>query len=133
MKQTWNYSFAFEPPSPVVDVDLYLPWEESSQILTRSLQVDSGADMTGVPMEVLSTLGARPVNVLSVFDFNQRLSDIPIFEISITIAGRNFKVVRVVGVRSRLGFLGRDVLREFLVELEGRSGETSFSDDYLAP
>jgi len=133
MKQSWSYSLAFEPPSPVVDVDMYLPWEESSQILTQSLQVDSGADMTGVPIDVLLTLGARPVNVLSVFDFNQRPAEIPIYEISITICGRNFEVVRVVGIRSRFGFLGRDVLREFLVELEGRSGETSFSDDYLPP
>jgi hypothetical protein len=131
MKQTWSYSFGFEPPSPVVDVDLFLPWKESSNVTTQSLQVDSGADMTGVPIKVLLDLGARPVNVLSVFDFNQRPADIPIFEISITIAGRNFEVVRVVGIRSRIGFVGRDVLQEFLVALDGRSGEASFTDDDL--
>jgi hypothetical protein len=132
MKHNWGYSFGFEPPSPVVEIEIFLPWTESSKVTTKLVQVDSGADMTGIPMDVLLDLGARPVNVLSVSDFNQRPANVPIFEISIAIAGRNFDVVRVVGVRSRWGFVGRDILQEFLVTLDGRSGETSFSDEDLA-
>lgn len=127
MKQIWNYSFAFEPASPVVEADLHLPWTEASSVISHSFQVDSGADLTGVPTTLLRDLGARAVDVLPTFDFNQQPADLPVFEVSITVAGRTFKLVKVVGIRGRIGFLGRDLLNQFLVNLDGPAGETSVS------
>ena len=124
MKANWEYSAIFEPPSPVVEVALCLPWADSAPVVSSILQIDSGSDITGIPRDLLLSLGARPVGIYSVCDFEQTVLNLPVYEIAISLAGRRFEI-KVLAISSRVGFIGRDLLNSFRVTLDGLSGNAS--------
>jgi predicted aspartyl protease len=124
MTTTWDYSSDYRPRSPVVTINITLPWAESGPPLSRTMQIDTGADMTGIPIKVLSNLGARPVGVESAWDFNQKIVNVPVYEVNIQIADRTLKAIKVLGVGSAVGFIGRDIINNFKVTLDGNVGKT---------
>jgi predicted aspartyl protease len=125
MKASWQYSSSFAPPSPVVEVTLCIPWADSAPVVSSILQIDSGSDITGIPRDLLLSLGARPVGIYSVCDFEQTVLNLPVYEIAISLAGKRFEI-KVLAIASQIGFIGRDLLNSFQVTLDGLNGNASF-------
>ena len=128
MTRQWKYSDKSKPAFPIVEVKLFTPWSASSSLLKETLQIDSGADMTGIPLVVIDRLKSRLLAWEEVFDFDDNLlEDIPVYEVGIEILGLKFNSVRVYGLNSDLGFIGRDLLNGFLVSLDGPNQMSVFT------
>jgi hypothetical protein len=120
MNDNWTYGTSFQPPFPQIQVKLFTPWTELSPVLTEMLQIDTGADMTGIPLDWIHQLEPRLLDWVGVVDFDNNLvDDIPIFEVGLEIGGRRFNSVRVYGLNSAIGFIGRDVINNYLIRLDG--------------
>lgn len=117
---TWAYDLTEAPAVAQLEVGLSHAWAGGDEI-AQSLLVDSGAFMTGVPISVLRHLQARRVGQEQVYDFDGRIVRVPVYEVSIDLAGSTFRPFRVIGLESQTGFIGRDLLNEFLVSLDGPS------------
>lgn len=128
MTNTWNYSRELNPPFPVLPVRLFKPWSTSRTLITENLQVDSGADMTAVPLSIIEKLRPRLLVMGEAYDFDGNLvDDVPIYELGIEIIGIRFDSVRVYGLSSDIGFIGRDLLNNFHVSLDGPGRLLTFS------
>lgn len=120
MTNTWPYSRALNPPFPSVQVRLFKPWSSKISI-TESLQVDSGSDVTGIPLTVIRRLKPRLLDDMGeALDFDGNLVELlPVYELGIEILGVKFDSVRVYGLNSGIGFIGRELLNNFLINLDG--------------
>jgi hypothetical protein len=129
MANTWPYSHDLNPPFPIVRVRLFKPWVSSKISITESLQVDSGSDVTGIPLTFIRRLKPRLVDDMGeALDFDGNLvENLPVYELGIEILGVRFDSVRVYGLNSDIGFIGRELLNNFLVTLDGPSRQSTFT------
>src|ERR1051326_1305076 len=121
MANSWSYSRKLYPPFPIVQVRLFKPWDASGLSITENLQVDSGADVTGIPLAIIKRLKTRLLDDMGeLYDFDGNwVENVPVYEMGMEILGVEFKSVKVYGLNSEIGFIGRDLLNNFLVTLDG--------------
>lgn len=128
MTKEWSYSQRLKPPYPLVEVALFAPWSASSPVLIEKLQIDSGADRSGIPLALINRLGPGLLrDWVEVLDFDDNVvEDIPVYEIGVEIIGVRFKSIRVYGLNCDVGFVGRDLLNHFFVSLDGPGRRSTF-------
>lgn len=129
MTKTWPYSRALNPPFPSVQVRLFKPWVSSKISITESLQVDSGSDVTCIPLTFIRRLKPRLFDDMGeAFDFDGNLVELlPVYELGIELLGVRFDSVRVYGLKSDIGFIGRELLNNFLITLDGPRRQSTFT------
>jgi hypothetical protein len=127
MTKQWNYSRRLKPPYPFVEVALFAPWSASSSVLIEKLQIDTGADRSGIPLALINKLEPRLRDWVEVFDFDDNIvEDIPVYEIGMEIDGMRFNSIKVYGLNSDFGFIGRDLLNSFFISLDGPGRVSTF-------
>ena len=115
----YPYSHDYQPAMPVVEVGLGRGGQSEPRRLSLAL-VDSGADGTLIPVNVLEEIGARLVGaarITSVLGESQ-LADI--YLVSLRVGPALLGAVRVVaGAEGDEILLGRNVLNQLVVTLNG--------------
>ncbi len=115
----------FEPPAPVARVLVRTATGTSAADI--QMLIDTGADTTVVPRAVLDHLdaAARPSSVvLQMFDGTRRSAEVA--DLRIDLLRYTFRGTFVV-VDAELGVLGRDVLNQLVLILNGPHLEWSVS------
>lgn len=121
------YDQSYVPPVPVIEIALRLP--EGDQIGPLPAVIDTGADVTVVPISTLAQLPIRPFQ--SGFlrsQWGERRS-IDLYLLDIQIGGLTLPGVDVVG--DELGhelILERNVLNKLIVLLDGPALTTTLSN-----
>jgi hypothetical protein len=112
-----------------VQVRLFKPWVSSKISITESLQVDSGSDVTCIPLTFIRRLKPRLFDDMGeAFDFDGNLVELlPVYELGIELLGVRFDSVRVYGLKSDIGFIGRELLNNFLITLDGPRRQSTFT------
>ena len=118
MLYTYEYALSYNPSMPVVEIWL----GRAQHVPTFSLiaLVDSGADGTIIPLKHLKTLQARRgrKKLLSGVTGNAGLYDT--FEVSLRLGAYERSTLEVVAdPKNKEAILGRDVLNQFIVTLNG--------------
>jgi len=57
---TYTYSEEYDPPMPVMEVGVSLPKQSVAEVTTLAL-LDSGSDGTLISIDLLESIGAKPV------------------------------------------------------------------------
>ncbi|MFN3423001.1 MAG: retropepsin-like aspartic protease [Armatimonadota bacterium] len=114
------YDTAYVPPAPVVRVFLVNPFNPSLQMQLMGL-IDTGADITVVPEEVVAQLGLiRHGDILVlVRDFNRVPSFRPTYIVDVQIGQRWFDLVEVISAPTNELLLGRNVINSLDLRLNG--------------
>jgi len=81
--------------------------------------VDSGSSLTALPLRVLKSLGAPVYDRLDISGYDNRLSKMPTYIVAIEIVDQFLWPLEVVGLTRDVAILGRDVLNQFVVALDG--------------
>ena len=110
----------FNPPAPVVDAEVSFG---GGPPVRCEMIVDSGADTTVVPLHVAVAAGLDPAAAPTVEaqGFDGEPIDTAAEEFSIAVFGTRHDVWALV-TDLPYGLLGRDVLREYRVTLDGPAG-----------
>ena len=113
----WRYdSEAFDPPAPVVEADLVLGKSVHAGV---HMQVDSGADLTCIPGNVVPASGALRYGSTYVSGFDGEISLMRTCFVTIRFGGHRFESVEVLPIAGEIGLLGRDLLNSLEVTLAG--------------
>jgi hypothetical protein len=118
---THDYDNSYNPSIPAIEVQIYSQDEQKS--LNLKAIVDSGADVSMIPTRHLRQLGIRKrrSNWLSGIAGGQY--EVDLFSLLVQIGRSDPFYIEVVGSERKDEIIvGRDVLNQFLVSLNGLAG-----------
>ena len=123
----YAYSLDYDPSMPVVEVTLVAP--HSGEAVGPELAlVDSGADGTLVPVDLLEEIGAISVATGRLTWLWEESRPVYIYIVQMEIGPYTLPKIHVAGVPSGTEFiLGRNVLNEMVLTLNGPAEVTEIS------
>lgn len=121
---TYSYSTDYVPSMPVVDVTLVAP-HSGEAIGPKIALVDSGADGTLVPVDLLEQIGAVSIATGRLTWLWKESRPVHIYIVRMEIGPYILPKVHVAGVPSETDFvLGRNVLNQMVLTLNGLAEAT---------
>ncbi|MEZ4622948.1 MAG: retropepsin-like aspartic protease [Caldilineaceae bacterium] len=115
---TFDYDSAYSPAAPVVGVEIGT--EHSAETRLVSALVDSGADATLLPKDLLTQLKAQPVDVRNLRTVTGARITVKLYRVQLRIGPHLLRNIRAVGIEPTEGaIVGRDVLNQLTVTLDG--------------
>ena len=111
------YSTAFLPPAPALDVEVRDP--QTGAAATILAKIDTGADGSIIPEDLVQNLNLIDFDEIVTVAFNGRLEKQPSYLIDLAVAGRTFTDLEVVAAPIPYLLLGRDVLNQLVMILNG--------------
>lgn len=116
---TFSYSVDYDPAMPVLEVTISEPHSNEAVTYAPAL-IDSGADGTLVPVDLLERIGAVSVASGRLTWFWQASRQVSIYIVRLQIGAYTLPRVRVAGVPAGTDLiLGRNVLNQMRVTLDG--------------
>jgi hypothetical protein len=113
------YTQQCDPPAPFVYVTLRDP-QRAREIADIPAQVDSGADRTVIPAQILATLQLVVLDRITVAGFGGVVYQLDTYAVELEIRQLRALMVEVVAHPTEpFILLGRDVLNQFRVILDG--------------
>jgi predicted aspartyl protease len=110
-------SRAFDPPAPVVPIQLRAPGGVDSTTLEGKL--DTGADLCAVPEHYVATLNLPPVRTVRASGFLGAPQETIVYRVDITIDGVDFSRVEALATRRPYAIIGRNVMRRLVLRVDG--------------
>jgi predicted aspartyl protease len=114
----YKYSQRFDPPAPVMTLSVIVPLS-AQRALVEGL-VDSGADISVVPINVVRNLRLSRVDFALVSALEQGTREVAVYAAAVGIDGVLTPTVqRVIAWERDYALLGRDILNRLLVLMNG--------------
>ncbi len=120
---TYNYSPDYHPAMPVVEVGLSIVGQSKAQQSLMAL-IDSGSDGTLLPLNILEEVGARYVGDARIRGITGHTQFVDVYIANLHIGSHTLRAVRLVGVEDEEAILGRNVLNQLTITLDGVAGVT---------
>lgn len=115
------YDTTYNPAMPTVSISVQYG---DRQVVVNSL-VDSGADATMIPINILSSLGARRTDFGKMRGITGAARSVHIYTVKLQIGNNQIRTVHAIAVEpGEEAILGRDVLNYLVVTLDGPAGVT---------
>lgn len=119
MPVSFPYDYDFHPPAPVVEVTVR--WKERH--VTLSALVDSGADASMLPVNVLREIGAEFVETRRVLGISGVARTADLYTVILRIGPHEVAGIRVISRQPNSeAIIGRDMLNQLIVVLDGIGG-----------
>jgi hypothetical protein len=121
MSVRYNYNGQLSPPAPFVYVTISRPDELSITVSDVPAQLDSGADMSVIPANLVERLQLVQLDQAPVAGFGGHVTLAPTYLVGLAVRPFDAVVARVIADRDEpFVLLGRDVLNRHHVELDGQ-------------
>jgi hypothetical protein len=115
----YRYATGLTPPAPVVNVTIVCP-ATGRRLGTQPAQIDTGADRSVIPAEIVANLGLVEDGRLQFQGFTGKVVELPVFLVNIHVHDLPAVTVRaVIGENEPFILLGRDVLNSHRLVLDG--------------
>ena len=113
----YAYNDKYSPPAPVLSVTLRSPSDSTRQVTTDAL-VDTGADITCLPVAIVKAVGGEPASTYAVYGINDTfIGTADSYFVEFEIASIK-KLTEAVAIGEEF-ILGRNLLNEFRFRLDG--------------
>jgi len=116
----------YDPPAPVVRVVAFRPFSRVSEAGLG--KIDSGADITVIPIDWAERLALLPSSVIDVRGYDGREEEVETYFIRMEFTGFQFPLVEVLVSNRKDVLIGRDVLNGLKAELNGKKLELKLTD-----
>ena len=127
MQFSFEYDRDYMPAFPVIDFTISAGKNGRQQTIQGL--IDSGSDVTQIPLPILRAIKARETDDRWVRDVSGLRYPVPIYMVQLQIGEFILPSMEVVG-RSGTNevIVGRDVLNQFIVTLNGLANITEIQD-----
>jgi len=85
-------------------------------------KIDTGADICALPDTVITDLDLAPVRSVRAAGFGGALQEALLFHVDLEVAGLRIKHVEALSTRRPYAIIGRSILQQFAVRLDGPKG-----------
>ena len=127
MQLSFEYNRAYFPAFPILDLTISATLNGRQQTLQGL--IDSGSDITQIPLSVLQTIEARDVDDRWIQDASGLRVPVAIYVVQLQIGSFILPSLEVVGRTGSIEtIIGRDVLNQFIVTLNGLANVTEVRD-----
>ena len=124
---TFAYDSAYSPSMPVVDLNVSRPGSRRSDQIVTAV-VDSGADGTLLPIDVLEAVGAGYVGEAVIRGISGSRQQVSMYLVSLHVGAHALQAIRVVAApEGSEAILGRNALQYLVVTLNGPAAVTEIS------
>ena len=123
---TYDYDFRYSPSAPVIEVEIgSVATPDTIKLVTL---IDSGADATLLPAELLKRLRAPRIDARILRTITNERKTVTLYRVWLQIGPYRLPTVSVVGIPTLASaVLGRDVLNHLIVTLNGLATMTEIS------
>lgn len=108
----------YHPPAPIVDVKVFRPNARTHEVGMGKL--DTGADMTVIPVSWVRRLRLLPSGVVTVTGYDASSAKREIYPVRIELGRFQFPSLEVLASNREDALIGRDILNELNVSLNGK-------------
>ncbi len=115
---TFRYNRGESPPAPYITLEI-APSERSRKPVRRRAKLDSGASLTVIPDSLPRRWRVPIVGFVTIRAYNGQKSLRTVYLVDIIIGSKRFQDVRVTIAPRRNILLGRDILNQLRVTLDG--------------
>lgn len=114
-----KYSDSYNPPAPSLNVRFSRP--SSTRSLEIQAKLDTGADITVIPQQIINELRLMPVRRISISSFDKRQVWKYTYFVDLSLKNLEFSMVEVISTSRLDALLGRDVLNLLKTTLDGKT------------
>ena len=122
----FKYDPAFDPPAPVVAVDVSDP--DTGKTSPYSALIDTGAFMSVVPASLARDLDLKPHSRVKARGVGNQAIDLSTYLVRLIVAGHVIVDLEVAAFDRQTMLLGRDILQHFILTLDGKAGAFTLVD-----
>lgn len=116
--KTFPYEVSEQPPAPYLDLKIR-PSLQAMSFLSQRAKLDSGAGMTVIPSSLVDRWKLVPHSTVTVRAYDGHVSTRPTYLVDLAIGKRQFTQVKVTLSPRTNVLLGRDVLNQLRITLDG--------------
>lgn len=125
---SYEYDTAYEPPAPILELTVRKTGRSPAEVIVLAL-VDSGADATMIPITALQTIKARYVETRQMRGVTGMAYPVDLYSITVQIGPHTIPAVRAIAAApDGETIVGRDVLNQLVVTLDGPAGVTEIKN-----
>ena len=121
------YNRDYSPPIPEISLDLFNPYTRQS-IKGALGFIDTGADGTCIPTRFIRVLKIIPSRWRTVVDFEGKETRKLAYRVTFKVEKWVFKLIEVVTTDTEEILIGRDILNQLKLELNGKNEIFEISD-----
>ncbi len=114
-----EYDTSFNPPAPVVQVEVRNP-QTGASVQLRA-QLDCGTSITVLPVSAIAQLGLTATGSVEARGFDLTRTRLPTFLVMMLLEGFVILNAEVAAAKRHDMLLGRDVLQNFVLTLNGKA------------
>ena len=127
MITSFEYDTSYYPPIPVVEIGISHVKANDPAVKVIAL-VDSGADVTMLPLSLLKRANARYIGKAELSGVTDHSVPVSQYFIAIHLGGKIFRGIRAIGHKTIAEpIVGRDLLNRMRVTLDGPAETTEFA------
>jgi hypothetical protein len=122
----------FSPAAPILETQITHP-NKTSRKIKMEMQLDSGADMTCIPLVINEDIPNLRSGSVKVEDYNGIIS-IKRTRFILLVIGEQELLTEAIEVEGEIGLLGRDLLNKYRTILDGSKLEFDleyFKNEYI--
>jgi hypothetical protein len=120
MNARYNYNQQVSPPAPFVHATVSRPDNSSISATGLAAQVDIGADISVIPLNLVDGLQLVQLDRVAIESFGGHVTLVPTYLVRLTVHSFEPVIVRVLAERDEpFLLLGRDVLNRYRTLLDG--------------
>ncbi len=124
---TSEYSSEYFPPAPVVEI-IIRPTAGGGTEVSLPAFVDSGADGTMLPIDALTTVGARYIETRRMRGVTGHTLTVDMYLVTVQVGAYVLPGIEAIAVTGEAeAILGRDVLNQFVISLNGLAQVVEFT------
>jgi hypothetical protein len=116
---TFLYDSDFSPPAPVLEITVHHPKTAGLETGVRA-QLDPGSDISLLPESAADAIGLQRDGELEVEGYDGLVARMPLYVVTLEVAGEMLPPMSVVVMPRSLAILGRDILNHFILTLNGK-------------
>ncbi len=122
-----HYSPRLDPPAPILEIQVENPFQKELR-RTASAVLDIGSDITAIPQFLLRALKLKDSSKVSMTGIDGMTLQHNAYLVNLTVEGFPFERLEVIDWRGDEVLLGRDVLNEFEITLDGKNRQFEMRD-----
>lgn len=114
----YRYNRQVSPPAPFIYIECEHPLRHSERLTLPAL-LDTGADLSTMPPAAIEQLGLVQLDEIPVASYRGEAILMPTYLVRLDVASWQLGAVEVIASGEEYAILGRDVLNQFHITLDG--------------